>query len=235
MENQILLNDLYNFKIVISSKKFNQTYFLNNIIHFSPEVEYNYLTQYNIYNFSDLISFNPLLSNSMKKYYIDYLILNKYNLSKNIKNNIYRQFLLPKFNNINTYFSIINKIFLFVNNNYYNKFLYNHINKSDFMNHFNLVYKLSYILKKINYPNIIFINENNLQIKDLINNIKNNCINDQYLFFESDSLKYSIFNIYDTKNREILICLYFLAYTFPEIANVIKYLLYVLFINTFNI
>ncbi len=231
MENQITLNDLYNFKIIISSKNFEKSYFFNNLIHFSPELEFYYLTQYNIYNFSDLISFNPLLSNSQKKYYVDYLILNKYNLTKNIKNNLYRLFLIPNLGKNNDYIYIINKIFLFLNNNYYSKFLYNQISKSKIINEFNLLYKISYIIKKIYYPNSIFIYENSIYIKDLVNNIKNNCINEPNMFFESDLFKNSILNIQDTKNREILICLYFTAYTFPEISNFIKHLLFMYFLN----
>ncbi len=233
MNEKIILNELYKFKINISSKEFSESYFFENIIHFTPYLEKKYLKaqRFQIFNFSDLISFNPLLSNSMKKYYIDYLILFKYSLSKNTKNTIYRLFLLPKIGYEIDYINVINKLFLFLNNNYYSQFLSKYINSSEQ----NLIYKLSFILQKIQYPNILFVWNNQINIKDLVNNINNKCIKNSNMFFECDLFKYSIMNIEDYKNREILICLYYLAYTFPQISNIIKNIFYILFLRTINI
>ncbi len=230
MQNQIILNDLFNFKVNISSKEFNESYFFNNIIHFTPYLEKKYLSDFQTFNFADLIAFNPLLPNKMKKYYSDYLILYKYSLSKNTKNVIYRLFLLPKIGYQNDCFLIINKLFLYLNNNYYNTYF------KDFtiFNKFNLIYKITFILQKIHYPNILYVWKNQLYIKDLINNIKNNCIKDSIQFFESDLFKYSILNIYDCKNREVLICIYYLAYTFPQVSTIIQNILHILFLQSIH-
>ncbi len=230
------------FKKNISSKKFTDSYFFHNIQKYSNEYENNCLINDNqLFYFTDLISFNPFLSLNLKKYYIEYLILHQYNISKNVKIPIFRFILfndvllndnIIDLNNkidLNFY---INKLYNFTIHNYFLLIKYNNNIDDKFKN---MIIKLNIILDKINYPNIILINENKDYIKDLICLIKDNTLNNSIDFFDSYLFKYSILNIKDLLNRQILVCIYYLSNIFPNESTIIKNILFFYFCESVGI
>lgn len=227
--------DFIKFKKDISSKKISFYYFIENIQKFNSQYENQFLSKLNQFTLSDLISLNPCLSISLKKYFLDYLILYNYNFSEKIKNPIYRILLIPKNYLEDNFIFMINKIFLFTNFQLFLNITDEYVYEMYSLNQLNLLFKIRNIFQKIYYPNSLLNEQNKYLLKELIGKIQNKEIYTSELFIQSYLFKNLILQIEDSKNREIFICLYFLCLKYKNNSNFLKNMMFVSFSQFFNV